>query len=217
MTERPPTEAQWADLELAWRVVARVTSNAIVLVKDGQAVGIGCGQQNRADAGRLAQQKAAGRAMGGAYASDAFFPFPDGLDGAIEAGATAVIQPGGSIGDRKVIEAADAARPGHGLHRRAPLPALTLGPSVGKPPCGRLRHLGVIGSAAPLAARWPLVGKPPAGALASGVIGQRLRSAAPRWPSSAASRRAPGQGVQDLMAARSRVARSCWPAGLGCT
>jgi phosphoribosylaminoimidazolecarboxamide formyltransferase / IMP cyclohydrolase len=108
MTERPPTDAQWADLELAWRVVARVTSNAIVLVKDSQAVGIGCGQQNRADAGRLAQQKAAGRAMGGAYASDAFFPFPDGLDGAIEAGATAVIQPGGSIGDRKVIEAADA-------------------------------------------------------------------------------------------------------------
>ena len=91
----PPTDEQWADLELAWRVVARVTSNAIVLVKDGQAVGIGCGQQNRRDAGTLAGQKAAGRAVGGAYASDAFFPFPDGLDGAIEAGATAIIQPGG--------------------------------------------------------------------------------------------------------------------------
>ncbi len=109
MTERQPTRDQWADLELAWRVVARVTSNAIVLVKDGQAVGIGCGQQNRADAGRLAEQKAAGRAVGGAYASDAFFPFADGLDGAIAAGATAVIQPGGSKGDRKVIAAADAA------------------------------------------------------------------------------------------------------------
>ena len=109
VTEAHPTEAQWADLELAWRVVARVTSNAIVLVKDGQAVGIGCGQQNRADAGRLAGQKAAGRARGGVYASDAFFPFPDGLDGAIEAGATTVIQPGGSIGDKKVIAAADEA------------------------------------------------------------------------------------------------------------
>ena len=109
VTEAQPTDAQWADLELAWRVVARVTSNAIVLVKDGQAFGIGCGQQNRRDAGALAGQKAAGRARGGAYASDAFFPFPDGLDGAIEAGAATVIQPGGSIRDDEVIEAADAA------------------------------------------------------------------------------------------------------------
>ena len=83
VTKAQPTEDQWADLELAWRVVAKVTSNAIVLVKDGQAVGIGCGQQNRRDAGALAGEKAAGRAVGGAYASDAFFPFPDGLDGAI--------------------------------------------------------------------------------------------------------------------------------------
>ena len=90
-------------------MVAQVTSNAIVLVKDGQAVGIGCGQQNRRDAGRIAGEKAAGRAVGGAYASDAFFPFPDGLDGAIEAGATVVIQPGGSIRDDEVIAAADEA------------------------------------------------------------------------------------------------------------
>jgi phosphoribosylaminoimidazolecarboxamide formyltransferase/IMP cyclohydrolase len=109
VTKAHPTEAQWADLELAWRVVARVTSNAIVLVQDGQAVGIGCGQQNRRDAGALAGQKAAGRARGGAYASDAFFPFPDGLDGAISAGASTVIQPGGSIRDELVIAAADEA------------------------------------------------------------------------------------------------------------
>ena len=108
-TERQPDEGQWADAELAWAVVARVTSNAIVLVKDGQAVGIGCGQQNRRDAGKLAGEKAAGRAVGGVYASDAFFPFPDGLDGAIAAGATLVLQPGGSVGDQKVIEAADKA------------------------------------------------------------------------------------------------------------
>lgn len=107
VTAAQPTEAQWADLELAWRVVARVSSNAIVLAKDGQALGIGCGQQNRRDAGRLAAEKAAGRAAGGAYASDAFFPFPDGLDGAVEAGAATVIQPGGSVRDEEVVAAAD--------------------------------------------------------------------------------------------------------------
>ena len=108
-TERTPTDAEWIDLVLAWQIVAKVTSNAIVLVKDGQAVGIGCGQQNRRDAGHLAAVKADGRARGGAYASDAFFPFADGLDAAIEAGATAVIQPGGSIRDEEVIAAANAA------------------------------------------------------------------------------------------------------------
>jgi phosphoribosylaminoimidazolecarboxamide formyltransferase/IMP cyclohydrolase len=108
-TKRAPSEAEWVDLVLAWQVVAKVTSNAIVLVKNGQAVGIGCGQQNRRDAGHLAAVKAEGRAVGGAYASDAFFPFPDGLDAAIEAGATCVIQPGGSIRDEEVIAAADAA------------------------------------------------------------------------------------------------------------
>jgi phosphoribosylaminoimidazolecarboxamide formyltransferase/IMP cyclohydrolase len=111
VTRATPTAGQWADMRLAWQVVARVTSNAIVLVKDLQAVGIGCGQQNRRDAGRLAGEKAAGRAVGGAYASDAFFPFADGLDGAVAAGAGVVIQPGGSVGDEKVIAAADE----HGL------------------------------------------------------------------------------------------------------
>jgi len=107
VTRAQPTDAQWADLELAWRVVAHTSSNAIVLVRDGQAVGIGCGQQNRRDAGRLAAEKAAGRAAGGAYASDAFFPFPDGLDGAVAAGAATVIQPGGSVRDEEVVAAAD--------------------------------------------------------------------------------------------------------------
>jgi phosphoribosylaminoimidazolecarboxamide formyltransferase/IMP cyclohydrolase len=107
VTERAPSEAEWVDLELAWKVCARVTSNTIVLVKDGQAVGIGAGQQNRRDAGRIAAEKAAGRARGGACASDAFFPFRDGLDAAAEAGATAVIQPGGSVRDQEVIDAAN--------------------------------------------------------------------------------------------------------------
>lgn len=106
-----PTEDQWQDIEMAWRVVARVTSNAIVLVKDLQAVGIGCGQQNRRDAGHLACEKANGRARGGVYASDAFFPFADGLDGAVAAGAACVVQPGGSIRDEEVIAAANE----HGL------------------------------------------------------------------------------------------------------
>ena len=137
VTRARPTEAQSTDLELAWRVVARVTSNSIVLVKDRQAVGIGCGQQNRRDAGQLACQKADGRAAGGAYASDAFFPFPDGLDGAVEAGAACVIQPGGSIRDDEVVAAADERGAGHGLHRGAPLPPLTVrryGPSEGRGP-----------------------------------------------------------------------------------
>ncbi len=108
-TDREPTDAEWRDLELAWRVAARVGSNTIVLVKDGQAVGIGAGQQNRRDAGRLAAEKADGRAAGGACASDAFFPFRDGLDAAADAGATAVIQPGGSIRDDEVIAAANEA------------------------------------------------------------------------------------------------------------
>ncbi len=107
VTERAPTDDQWADLELAWRVAARVGSNCIVLAKDRQAVGIGAGQQNRRDAGRIAAEKAAGRAVGGGCASDAFFPFRDGLDAAAEAGCATVIQPGGSVRDQEVIDAAN--------------------------------------------------------------------------------------------------------------
>jgi phosphoribosylaminoimidazolecarboxamide formyltransferase/IMP cyclohydrolase len=76
-------------------------------VKDGQAVGIGAGQQNRVDSARIAAERAAGRAAGGACASDAYFPFRDGLDTAVAAGATVIVQPGGSIRDSEVIEAAD--------------------------------------------------------------------------------------------------------------
>ncbi|GAC1536456.1 MAG: bifunctional phosphoribosylaminoimidazolecarboxamide formyltransferase/IMP cyclohydrolase [Acidimicrobiales bacterium] len=107
VTVAQPTEEQWKDVELAWRLVGHVKSNAIVLVKGGQAVGIGAGQQNRVESGQIAATKAAGRADGGACASDAFYPFADGVEAAALAGAAVVIQPGGSIGDAAVIAAAD--------------------------------------------------------------------------------------------------------------
>ena len=111
VTKVAPTEDQWRDLELAWVVCAAVSSNAIVLVGNERAVGIGAGQQNRVDSARIAAARADGRARGGACASDAYFPFRDGLDAAAEAGVAAVIQPGGSIRDEEVIAAADE----HGL------------------------------------------------------------------------------------------------------
>ncbi len=107
VTAARPTDAQWADLEFAWQVCAAVSSNAIVYAKDLQAFGIGAGQQNRLDSARIAADRSAGRADGGACASDAFFPFRDGLDAAAAAGISAVIQPGGSVRDDEVIAAAD--------------------------------------------------------------------------------------------------------------
>ena len=107
VTAVQPTDAQWRDLEFAWVVCAAVSSNAIVYARDGQAFGIGAGQQNRLDSARIAAERSAGRAAGGACASDAFFPFRDGLDAAAAAGITAVIQPGGSVRDEEVIAAAD--------------------------------------------------------------------------------------------------------------
>jgi phosphoribosylaminoimidazolecarboxamide formyltransferase / IMP cyclohydrolase len=107
VTKRTPTPAQWEELRFAWTVCAAVSSNAIVLSKDRQAFGIGAGQQNRVDSARIAATRAAGRAEGGVCASDAYFPFRDGLDVAADAGVSAVIQPGGSIRDAEVIEAAD--------------------------------------------------------------------------------------------------------------
>jgi phosphoribosylaminoimidazolecarboxamide formyltransferase/IMP cyclohydrolase len=107
VTKVAPTPEQWADLELAWRICGHVKSNAIVLVKDGQAVGIGAGQQNRVESGEIAAKKAAGRARGGASASDAFYPFEDGIEAAAAAGVAAVIQPGGAMRDDAVIEKAD--------------------------------------------------------------------------------------------------------------
>jgi len=107
VTENQPSDVQWADLEFAWKVCAAVSSNAIVYAKDLQAFGIGAGQQNRLDSARLATERSDGRAEGGACASDAFFPFRDGLDAAASAGIATVIQPGGSIRDDEVIAAAD--------------------------------------------------------------------------------------------------------------
>ncbi len=95
------------DIEFAWVIATAVTSNAIVMVRDQQAVGIAAGQPNRAEAVRLATHKAAGRAKGGVCASDGFFPFPDGVEAAAEAGIKVIIQPGGSIRDDDVIAKAN--------------------------------------------------------------------------------------------------------------
>ena len=107
VTKVAPTAEQWADAELAWRICGHVKSNAIVLVKDGQAVGIGAGQQNRVESGEIAAKKAAGRAVGGAGASDAFYPFPDGVEAAAAAGVAVVLQPGGAMRDDEVTARAD--------------------------------------------------------------------------------------------------------------
>jgi phosphoribosylaminoimidazolecarboxamide formyltransferase/IMP cyclohydrolase len=111
VTKVQPTDEQWRDIELAWRVVGHVKSNAIVLVVNVQAVGIGAGQQNRVESGEIAAAKAAGRAKGGVCASDAFYPFRDGVDAAAAAGVAVVVQPGGSLRDDETIAAADE----HGL------------------------------------------------------------------------------------------------------
>jgi phosphoribosylaminoimidazolecarboxamide formyltransferase/IMP cyclohydrolase len=109
VTQRAPTEAEWEQLGLAWIAVKHVKSNAIVLFKNGASVGVGAGQMSRVEAVQLAVQRAGDRARGSVMASDAFFPFPDGLEVGIGAGVTAVIQPGGSMKDAEVIAAADAA------------------------------------------------------------------------------------------------------------
>ncbi len=106
-TKVVPTDEQWRDVELAWRVCARTSSNAIVVVNDGQALGVGAGQQSRVEAAGIAVTKAGERAKGGAAASDAFFPFRDGLDVLARAGVAAVVQPGGSVRDAEVVAAAD--------------------------------------------------------------------------------------------------------------
>ncbi len=109
VTQRAPTNAEFADLLFAFRVAKHVKSNAIIYAKAGATTGIGAGQMSRVDSSRIAAQKGGEKIPGSVVASDAFFPFADGLVAAIEAGATAVIQPGGSIRDNEVIEAADAA------------------------------------------------------------------------------------------------------------
>ena len=107
VTRRPPTEAELEALRFAWRAVAHVKSNAILLAQGEAAVGIGGGLPSRVDAVRLALAKAGARARGAVMASDAFFPFPDGVELAAEAGVRAVVQPGGSVRDAQVIAAAD--------------------------------------------------------------------------------------------------------------
>jgi phosphoribosylaminoimidazolecarboxamide formyltransferase/IMP cyclohydrolase len=109
VTGRPPTEDEWRDLLFAWQVCRHVRSNAIVLARDNATVGIGAGQMSRVDAVRLAVEKAQQELAGAALASDAFFPFADGPAAAIEAGITAIVQPGGSKRDDEVIAAADEA------------------------------------------------------------------------------------------------------------
>jgi phosphoribosylaminoimidazolecarboxamide formyltransferase/IMP cyclohydrolase len=108
VTRRGPTEAEWRALRFAWRVAKHVKSNAIVLATEDATVGIGAGQMSRVDSVRLACQKARRPTLGTALASDAFFPFRDGVDAAAQAGVAAVIQPGGSVRDAEVIAAADA-------------------------------------------------------------------------------------------------------------
>ncbi|MDZ4723972.1 MAG: bifunctional phosphoribosylaminoimidazolecarboxamide formyltransferase/IMP cyclohydrolase [candidate division Zixibacteria bacterium] len=108
-TKRSPSEEELRSLLFAWKVVKQTKSNAIVLAKNSATVGIGMGQTSRVDSSFMAVKRAGDRARGAVLASDAFFPMPDGLEVALEAGVTAIIQPGGSKGDDAVIEAADKA------------------------------------------------------------------------------------------------------------
>ena len=105
MTEAKPTEKQMVDLRFAWAMVRHVKSNAITICKDGMLLGAGAGQMSRVDSVEIAVKKAGDRIAGSVLASDAFFPFPDGLEAGANAGVTAFIQPGGSKKDDIVIEA----------------------------------------------------------------------------------------------------------------
>jgi len=110
VTKKAPSDSQWADLLFAWRVAKYVKSNAIVFCRDRATIGVGAGQMSRVDSARIASIKATTNGLtlaGSVVASDAFFPFRDGLDVVVEAGAVAVIQPGGSMRDDEVIAAAD--------------------------------------------------------------------------------------------------------------
>jgi phosphoribosylaminoimidazolecarboxamide formyltransferase/IMP cyclohydrolase len=115
-TKRAPTESEWGALRFAWRVCAHVKSNAVIFTSSTRTLAIGAGQMSRVDAVQVAMMKALGgesnaSLTGSVAASDAFFPFRDGLDAIAKAGATAVVQPGGSLRDSEVIAAADE----HGL------------------------------------------------------------------------------------------------------
>jgi phosphoribosylaminoimidazolecarboxamide formyltransferase/IMP cyclohydrolase len=111
VTRRQPTAEEWTALRFAWRVCAHVKSNAVIFTGPDRTLAVGAGQMSRVDAVKVAVMKAAGPLTGSVAASDAFFPFRDGLDALAAAGATAVVQPGGSVRDAEVIAAADE----HGL------------------------------------------------------------------------------------------------------
>ena len=111
VTKRAPTAAEWRALRFCWRVCAHVKSNAVIFTSEDLTLAVGAGQMSRVDAVKTAVMKAGDRLRGSAAASDAFFPFRDGLDALASAGATAVVQPGGSVRDAEVIAAADE----HGL------------------------------------------------------------------------------------------------------
>jgi phosphoribosylaminoimidazolecarboxamide formyltransferase/IMP cyclohydrolase len=106
-TSRTPSEEEWRALEFGWKVAKHVKSNAIVYARPGQAVGVGAGQMSRVDSVKIGAMKAVLPLEGTVVASDAFFPFPDGVEEAVGRGATAFIQPGGSVRDQEVIAAAD--------------------------------------------------------------------------------------------------------------
>jgi phosphoribosylaminoimidazolecarboxamide formyltransferase/IMP cyclohydrolase len=108
-SKRAPSDEEWAQLEFAWLAVKHVKSNAIVLAREFAAVGVGAGQMSRVEATQLAIRRAGERAAGTVMASDAFFPFPDGVQEGLRAGVTAVIQPGGSVRDAAVVAAIDEA------------------------------------------------------------------------------------------------------------
>ena len=108
-TGEPASEQQLADLAFAWKACRAVKSNAILLARDGASVGVGMGQVNRVDSCKLAVERAGERAAGSVAASDAFFPFPDGPQVLVDAGISAIVQPGGSKRDPDVVEALQAA------------------------------------------------------------------------------------------------------------
>jgi phosphoribosylaminoimidazolecarboxamide formyltransferase/IMP cyclohydrolase len=110
VTDAKPSPAQLTDLRFAWAIVRHVKSNAIVLCKDRMLLGAGAGQMSRVDSVEIAVKKAGDRVKGSAMASDAFFPFPDGIEKAAAAGVTAVIQPGGSVKDAEAIAACNQYR-----------------------------------------------------------------------------------------------------------
>ena len=107
VSKRPPTAEEMRALLFAWKVCKHVKSNAIVYARDGQSVGVGAGQMSRVDSAKIGAMKAVLPLKGTVAASDAFFPFPDGVEEIARAGSTAIIQPGGSVKDQEVIEAAD--------------------------------------------------------------------------------------------------------------